>query len=233
MSEPEQQWYFISVVNQERYGPYSAEQLEGFAKSGSITKETMIWTEALQNQWIPAKNVEGLFPPAEDAPAAQPEQPARPQLLTGAPASAPRPLAQATPLRAAPLQAQPLQAAPLQAQPVQPVQPVQPTQRVAPGMIPSSMPGIAPPAATALGAAQTSTQGLTSESSEKKILPAFLLCTFVGVLGVHRFYVGKTGSGLAQIFTLGGMGIWSLIDWIMILCGSFRDRKGKTLSEWT
>ena len=95
------------------------------------------------------------------------------------------------------------------------------------------MPGIAPPAATALGAAQTSTQGLTSESSEKKILPAFLLCTFVGVLGVHRFYVGKTGSGLAQVFTLGGMGIWLLIDWIMILCGSFTDRKGKTLSEWT
>ena len=94
MSEPEQQWYFISVVNQERYGPYSADQLEGFVKSGSITRETMIWTEALQDQWIPAKNVEGLFPQEGNIVAAQqaPAAPAgRPQLLTGAPAGSPRP----------------------------------------------------------------------------------------------------------------------------------------------
>ena len=233
MSEPEQQWYFISVVNQERYGPYSADQLEGFVKSGSITRETMIWTEALQDQWIPAKNVEGLFPPEGNIAAAQqaPAAPAgRPQLLTGAPAGSPRPLAQAAPLQAQPLQAQPLQVAPMH---VQPVQPVQPVQRVAPGMIPSSMPGIAQPAATALGAAQSSAPGLTSESSEKKILPAFLLCFFLGPLGIHRFFVGKTGSGIAQIFTLGGCTIWSFIDLIMIACGSFKDSKGKTLKEWT
>ncbi|MBG69850.1 MAG: hypothetical protein CMN06_06980 [Roseibacillus sp.] len=110
MSQPEQQWYFISVVNQERYGPYSAEQLEGFVRSGSITRETMIWTEALQDQWIPATNVEGLFP-AEGDIAAQPTPTApagRPKLLTGTPAGSPRPLTQAAPLRAQPLQAQPL-----------------------------------------------------------------------------------------------------------------------------
>ena len=100
-------------------------------------------------------------------------------------------------------------------------------------MIPSSMPGIAQPAATALGAARSSAPGLTSESSEKKILPAFLLCFFLGPLGIHRFFVGKTGSGIAQIFTLGGCVIWSFIDLIMIACGSFKDSKGKTLKEWT
>ena len=72
-----------------------------------------------------------------------------------------------------------------------------------------------------------------SESSEKKILPAFMMCFFVGFLGIHRFYVGKTGSGIAQILTLGGLGIWVLIDWIMIMCGSFKDSEGKPLTDWT
>ena len=72
-----------------------------------------------------------------------------------------------------------------------------------------------------------------SEVSEKKILPAFLLCFFLGMLGIHRFYVGKAGSGIAQILTLGGLGIWVLVDWIMLLCGSFKDKEGKVLKEWT
>ena len=72
-----------------------------------------------------------------------------------------------------------------------------------------------------------------SESSEKKILPAFILCFFVGILGIHRFYVGKTGSGIAQILTLGGLGLWALVDFIMIVCGSFKDSEGKALTEWT
>jgi TM2 domain-containing membrane protein YozV len=69
--------------------------------------------------------------------------------------------------------------------------------------------------------------------SDKKRLVAFLLCWFLGTLGVHRFYVGKTGSGVAQLLTAGGLGIWALIDLIVILCGSFKDSDGKTLSEWT
>ncbi|RPF85428.1 MAG: TM2 domain-containing protein [Roseibacillus sp. TMED18] len=72
-----------------------------------------------------------------------------------------------------------------------------------------------------------------SESSEKKILPAFMLCFFLGILGIHRFYVGKTGSGIAQILTFGGLGIWAIIDLIMIVCGSFKDSEGKPLTEWS
>ena len=53
--------------------------------------------------------------------------------------------------------------------------------------------------------------------SDKKALPVFLLCLLLGPLGVHRFYVGKTGSGIAQIITFGGLGIWVLIDFIMNL----------------
>ncbi|MDC0662086.1 TM2 domain-containing protein [Marinobacter sp. SS21] len=70
-------------------------------------------------------------------------------------------------------------------------------------------------------------------SSDKKILPAFLMCFFLGCFGVHRFYVGKIGTGLLQIVTLGGLGIWALIDWIMIMCGAFSDKQGNKLTEWT
>ncbi|MCP4730881.1 MAG: DUF4339 domain-containing protein, partial [Roseibacillus sp.] len=109
MSEAEQQWYFISVVNQEQYGPYTADQLERFATSGSITRETMIWTEILEDQWIPAVNVEGLFPgeaePVQPVQQVQQVHPARPQLLTGLAAQTAHPLGTA-PVQAPQLQSQ-------------------------------------------------------------------------------------------------------------------------------
>ena len=73
---------------------------------------------------------------------------------------------------------------------------------------------------------------LMAESSEKKRLVAFLLCFFLGFLGIHRFYVGKVGTGILQIITLGGFGIWVLIDFIMILIGKFTDKEGSILTEW-
>jgi TM2 domain-containing membrane protein YozV len=64
------------------------------------------------------------------------------------------------------------------------------------------------------------------EKSEKGFVPTLLLCFFVGFFGVHRFYVGKVGTGIAMLLTFGGFGIWSLIDFIMIACGSFKDAQG-------
>lgn len=61
---------------------------------------------------------------------------------------------------------------------------------------------------------------------------AAILAFFLGVLGVHRFYVGKVGTGVAQILTVGGLGIWTLIDFIMILVGSFKDKDGRTVANW-
>ncbi|GAA3589343.1 MULTISPECIES: TM2 domain-containing protein [Marinobacter] len=75
---------------------------------------------------------------------------------------------------------------------------------------------------------------MTAEQvSDKKILPAFLMCFFLGMFGIHRFYVGKIGTGILQIVTLGGLGIWALIDWIMLMCGAFTDKQGNKLTEWT
>jgi TM2 domain-containing membrane protein YozV len=58
---------------------------------------------------------------------------------------------------------------------------------------------------------------------------AALLCFFLGGLGIHRFYLGYTGIGIAQLLTCGGLGIWSLIDFIMILTGSVKDNEGRDL----
>ena len=53
-----------------------------------------------------------------------------------------------------------------------------------------------------------------------------LFCLFLGVFGVHRFYVGKVGTGILMLLTLGGFGIWMFIDLIMIICARFRDSDG-------
>lgn len=65
-----------------------------------------------------------------------------------------------------------------------------------------------------------------TDASSKGFVPTLLLCFFFGVLGVHRFYVGKVGTGILQLLTLGGLGIWALIDFIMIVVGSFTDKQG-------
>lgn len=65
--------------------------------------------------------------------------------------------------------------------------------------------------------------------SEKDWLICLLLCLFTGYLGIHRFYVGKTGSGIAQLLTCGGCGIWTFIDLIMIILGKFTDENGKVI----
>ena len=48
--------------------------------------------------------------------------------------------------------------------------------------------------------------------SDKGFVPTILLCLLLGTLGVHRFYVGKIGTGVLQLITLGGLGIWVLVD---------------------
>ena len=66
-------------------------------------------------------------------------------------------------------------------------------------------------------------------TSTKSNTVALLLCLFIGILGIHRFYVGKIGTGVLQLITLGGLGIWATIDLIMIILQKFTDGEGDTL----
>lgn len=72
-----------------------------------------------------------------------------------------------------------------------------------------------------------------TEFSPRSRLVALLFCVLFGVFGVHRFYVGKIGTGILMVVSLGGLGIWMLIDLILIAVGSFRDKEGRRVFRWT
>ncbi len=64
-------------------------------------------------------------------------------------------------------------------------------------------------------------------SGGKSQIVALLICFFIGALGIHRFYLGYTGIGIIQLLTLGGCGIWALIDLIMIITGDLKPNGGE------
>ena len=66
-------------------------------------------------------------------------------------------------------------------------------------------------------------------TSDKSKITALLLCIFLGGLGVHRFYVGKIGTGIIWLLTGGILGIGWLVDIIMIAVGKFKDKQGNIL----
>ena len=65
--------------------------------------------------------------------------------------------------------------------------------------------------------------------SEKSKGVALCLCVFLGFFGAHRFYVGKTGTGVLWIFTVGGLAFGWVYDLIMICCNKFTDKSGAVL----
>ena len=69
----------------------------------------------------------------------------------------------------------------------------------------------------------------TEQTSGKSFVATLILCILLGGLGVHRFYVGKMGTGIIMLLTLGGLGIWKLIDIIRIAIQKFKDSDGAVI----
>ena len=69
----------------------------------------------------------------------------------------------------------------------------------------------------------------TERVSEKNFVSVLVLCVLLGGLGVHRFYVGKVGTGIFMLLTLGGLGIWALVDLIRIAIQKFEDGDGAVI----
>ncbi|HYL91044.1 MAG TPA: TM2 domain-containing protein [Burkholderiales bacterium] len=71
-----------------------------------------------------------------------------------------------------------------------------------------------------------------SGESEKNGGLMLVLCLLLGIFGAHRFYAGKTRSAVLQLVTLGGLGIWTLVDLLFILFGEFTDAQGRKVDTW-
>ena len=70
------------------------------------------------------------------------------------------------------------------------------------------------------------------EISPKSRLATALFAYFLGEFGAHRFYLGKIGTAILMIITLGGLGIWALVDFIMAVAGLMRDKEGRLIKNW-
>ena len=68
-------------------------------------------------------------------------------------------------------------------------------------------------------------------ATDKDCMTTLLLAILVGGLGVDHFYAGKTGTGVLKLLTLGGCGLWALIDIIMIVTESYKDGNGNIIKK--
>ena len=69
--------------------------------------------------------------------------------------------------------------------------------------------------------------------SEKRILPTFLLFIILSwPLGAHRFFLKRYASAILFIITIGGCGIWWIVDFILIVTGSMKDNERKLVKLW-
>lgn len=73
---------------------------------------------------------------------------------------------------------------------------------------------------------------VTGDSPASRLV-ALILCILLGFLGIHRFYVGKWGTGLLMLLTGGLLGIWVIVDIILIAVGAFRDKQGRPVLRWS
>src|SRR6476619_1611060 len=71
-----------------------------------------------------------------------------------------------------------------------------------------------------------------AKQSNKSFLVTWLFSLLLGVFGVDRFYLGKVGTGILKLVTFGGLGIWALVDLILVLANKTRDKQGLPLEGY-
>lgn len=78
----------------------------------------------------------------------------------------------------------------------------------------------------------SSASSATTAYSNKSRVAAILLCLCFGWMGIHRFYIGRIGTGILMMLTVGFFGLWTLIDLYWAITGQLRDGEGRRVFRW-
>lgn len=74
-------------------------------------------------------------------------------------------------------------------------------------------------------------QNIQAQKSTVEFTPMILLCYFLGIFGIHRFYADRIGTGILMLLTLGGFGLWTMVDFVMIATANFKDGNGRVIKS--